>query len=229
MSNSKDESQSTQENKTPPAKQENTPQQAGEKEAKPKQSQQVTNDIKWVPFLIVFHLVAQALNRLSLRRPSAPRQEEREDENKRWHGISDKTLHRSGNIGLIVYQALLFFLNNFSVTFDSWVEQVPLAVRIAGVVAFCMVLLLSVCAYFFATDGKKSLESFISKPPMLMSLLAFIVAVSVIPSALRPSSTEWKWVKLLWGTFCQGAAGYVAWKAADLIPTPSAGNSKEPA
>lgn len=71
MSTSKDESQSTQENKTPPAKQENTPQQTGAKKAKPKQPQQVTNDIKWVPFLIGFHLVTQALNRLS-RRPSAP-------------------------------------------------------------------------------------------------------------------------------------------------------------
>ena len=64
MSKSVDESQTAQEN---------TPQQAGEKKVKSKQPHQVTNDIKWVPFLIGFHLVTQALNRLSLRRPSAPR------------------------------------------------------------------------------------------------------------------------------------------------------------
>ena len=114
MSKGKGECQSAQENKTPSAKQENTPQQGGEKKAKPKQSHQVTNDIKWVPFLIGFHLVTQALNRLS-RRPSALRQEEREDGNKRWHHIPDKTLHVLGNIGMITYQALLFFVNNFSV------------------------------------------------------------------------------------------------------------------
>ena len=106
MSKSVDESQTAQEN---------TPQQAGEKKVKSKQPHQVTNDIKWVPVLIGFHLVTQALNRLSLRRPSAPRREEREDENKRWHRIPDTTLHGLGNVGIILYQALLFFVNNFSV------------------------------------------------------------------------------------------------------------------
>ena len=53
MSKSVDESQTAQEN---------TPQQAGEKKVKSKQPHQVTNDIKWVPFLIGFHLVTQALN-----------------------------------------------------------------------------------------------------------------------------------------------------------------------
>lgn len=68
MNRSEDESQSAQENKTSPAKQENTAQQAGEKEAKSKQSHQATSDIKWVPFLIGFHLVTQVLNRLLLER-----------------------------------------------------------------------------------------------------------------------------------------------------------------
>ncbi|WP_158011592.1 hypothetical protein [Corynebacterium sp. HMSC068H04] len=50
MSTSKDESQSAQEGETSPAKQEGTPQQDVDKKIKPKQSQQVANDIKWVPF-----------------------------------------------------------------------------------------------------------------------------------------------------------------------------------
>lgn len=217
MSKSKDESQSVQEN---------TPQQAGEKEAKPKQSQQVTNDIKWVPFLIGFYLVTQALNRLSLRRPSAPRREEREEGNKRWHCLSDKTLHVLGNIGIITYQALLFLVNNFSVTIANEGVQVSETPLNVGKVAFIFLGLMSVIFYYLAADRKSPITSSSNKPAVWLALLAGIFAVSVIPLILWNSPAEHAWLKLFMGTACQFLAGCIGWKAANLIPGPSSDGDK---
>ena len=217
MSKSKDESQSVQEN---------TPQQAGEKEAKPKQSQQVTNDIKWVPFLIGFYLVTQALNSLSLRRPSAPRREEREEGNKRWHCLSDKTPHVLGNIGIITYQALLFLVNNFSVTIANEGVQVSETPLNVGKVAFIFLGLMSVIFYYLAADRKSPITSSSNKPAVWLALLAGIFAVSVIPLILWNSPAEHAWLKLFMGTACQFLAGCIGWKAANLIPGPSSDGDK---
>lgn len=224
MSTSKDESQSTQENKTPPAKQENTPQQTGAKKAKPKQPQQVTNDIKWVPFLIGFHLVTQALNRLS-RRPSAPKQEKREDGNKRWHRIPDKPLHVLGNIGIITYQALLFFVYNFSVAIANEGVQVSERVLNAGTWIFFAVTLVSLLLYFLAANRKSPITSFRNKPGFLALLIAGVAAISVAPAFLW-DSVEYVWLKLLVGTVCQLLVGCIAWRAANLIPAPSSDGDK---
>lgn len=225
MSKSKDESQSTQENKTSSAKQENPLQQAGEKKAKLKQSQQVTNDIKWVPFLIGFHLVTQALNRLS-RRPSAPRQEEREDGNKRWPRIPDKTLHVLGNIGMITYQALLFFVYNFPVAIANEGVQVSERALNAGTWIFVAVTLVSLILYFLAANRKSPITSFRNKPGFLALLLAIIFAVSVFPLMLWKSPAEHAWFKLFMGTVCQFLAGCIGWKAANLIPASSSNGGK---
>ena len=64
---------------------------------------------------------------------------------------------------------------------------------------------------------------------MLITGLVFVTFIAVIPAGVEIFATPgvvnaswWKFLKLTIGTVCQGAAGCIAWKAADLIPTPAA-------
>lgn len=229
MSTSKDEYQSAQEGETPPAKQEGTPQQDVDKKIKPKQSQQVANDIKWVPFLIGFHLVTRALNRLSLRRPSALRQEEREVRSANWHCFSDAELHRYGNLGIITYQTLLFLINNYSVLVGDVEGEVPRIIKGVAATIFVLLGVSSVFFYYLAADRTSPITSSRNKPALWLFLLALLFAAPAVPMFIWTNPGEHIWIKLVVGTVCQFAAGCVGWRASNLIPSPSAGNSKESA
>lgn len=225
MSKTKYECQSTQENKPSPAKQENAPQQDEKEKTESKQPQQVTNDIKWVPFLIGFHLVTQALNRLSLRRPSPPRQEEHEDGNKRRHCLSDKAKHRLGNGALIAYQALVFFAFNFSAAITNEGVKVSETVLPWGMVVFFSLEAVSVVCYFIAADKNSPKIPYSNKPALWLFLLALMAAIPTVPLFFG-NSVEYVWLQLFVGTVCQLLAGFIGWKAADLIPAPSSNGSK---
>lgn len=54
---------------------------------------------------------------------------------------------------------------------------------------------------------------------------AFPAGVEAFPAFDQADSSWWKAIKVAIGTVCQGAAGYIAWKAAGLIPTPAAKKS----
>ena len=194
--------------------------QSGEKKTKPKQLRQATNDLKWVPFLIVFHFTTRVLNRLSSSRLSAPVQKKPEDGSEKWHNLSNKTLHKLGNSGIITYQALLFFLNNFSVIKGDEGAQIPKAVQNIGALVFIVLGLASVVCYYLAADRVSPITSSSNKPALWMILLAVIIGISVIPLILWNSPEEHIWAKLFVGTACQFAAGFVGWKAANLIPGP---------
>lgn len=144
----------------------------------------------------------------------------------RWHGISDKTLHRLGNVGIITYQALLFFVNNFSVTIATTGVQVSETVLNVGKVVFVILGLMSVIFYYLAADRKSPITSSSNKPAVWLALLAGIFAISVIPLLLWTSDAEHAWLKLFMGTACQFFAGCIGWKAANLIPAPSSDGDK---
>lgn len=72
------------------------------------------------------------------------------------------------------------------------------------------------------------------EPPRRIVGLVIVACIAALPAGVEIFATSgvvnslwWKGVKLTIGTVCQGAAGYIVWKVADLIPTPSAGDSKE--
>lgn len=64
-----------------------------------------------------------------------------------------------------------------------------------------------------------------------LAIVAFVAAIPAIVEAFpafdQANSSWWKVVKLAICTVCQVLTGYIAWKATELIPTPSAENGKE--
>lgn len=137
------------------------------------------------------------------------------------------TLYRIGNTGLILFQALLFLAANFFANFSGWwgKRSWPEA---AGISFVYVVLFFSVLLAYYLSVSKEEKE-----PPRWMYSLFIVAVVAALPTIVealpcfdQADSSWWKAIKLFIGTGCQGAAGYIAWKAAELIPAPSAEHSK---
>ncbi|OFK64767.1 hypothetical protein HMPREF2807_12395 [Corynebacterium sp. HMSC074A09] len=131
-------------------------------------------------------------------------------------------MYKTGNLGLILVQALLFFAVNFLAIFsDLWV-------RLPGCKAMVffgvyLLLFLGCSSLYFVPVHDKGM-----KPPWLIISLVVMAATPAIPAGVEQLATSgvvnslwWKLVKLLIGTVCQIVAGYIAWKATELIPTPA--------
>lgn len=141
----------------------------------------------------------------------------------RIRGFSTETLYRIGNIGLILVQALLFLVTNFFANFSGWwVDRSVLGamgISLGYVVPFSVFLSM----YYASVSGQEK------EPPRWIMGLVAVAIVAVLPAGVERFATSgvvdslwWKGVKLAIGTACQGVAGYIAWKAVDLIPTPTA-------
>ena len=146
----------------------------------------------------------------------------------RIRGLSPEARYRVGNTGLILLQVWVFFVTNFLANFsDWWGNRSPQeAMWLSAPIAFLFIFWL-IMYYIPVWDKEKN-------PPRLVVGLFFVAVVAAIPAGVeacskfdQADSSWWKALKLAIGTGCQGFAGYIAWKAADLIPAPSAGNSKE--
>lgn len=136
--------------------------------------------------------------------------------------LSPKNLYKTGNLGLILVQALLFFAVNFLAIFsDLWVRLPGCkAMMFFGVY---LILFLGCSILYFVPVHDKG-----TKPPWLIISLVVMAATPAIPAGVEQLATSgvvnslwWKLVKLLIGTVCQIVAGYIAWKATELIPTPA--------
>lgn len=225
MTANKDESQAAQENKTPPVKQKGKEKQPAlpEKEAeKPNERDQP--------------LVAGIEKEKTQSQPISTGFD-REGGPTGSHGILDKirgfsadTLYRIGNIGLILVQALFFLAANFLANFSSWWGDRSVIEAAGYSLVYAIPFVLCLSLYYIAVWDKGK------KPPRQLIRLAIVAIIAVLPAGIEffvtpgvVNSTWWKLVKLIIGTACQGAAGYIAWKAADLIPKPSPEESKESA
>lgn len=142
------------------------------------------------------------------------------------HHLSPETLYRIGNIGLILVQALLFLTANFLAIFSEQWGSLP-AEKATVYVAVCVILFIACFSPYFIYVYDKGM-----KPAWRIIGLLIVAAVAVFPATFEDFATSgvvysswWKAIKLAIGTVCQGAAGYIAWKAAGLIPAPAAKKS----
>lgn len=140
---------------------------------------------------------------------------------------SNDKRYKIGSWGLIWLQAYLFFSVNFFTTLSAWWAARPLC-QVVGLSAVYLVLFLVPLCMYFVGAPKNSCES--AKRALL---IVGIAIAAVAPSWAEPfiscglaESTWWKFVSLFYATCCQIIAGYLAWKAADLLPARSIGKSK---
>lgn len=138
-------------------------------------------------------------------------------------GLSTETRYRIGNIGLILVQALLFLVANFFAKFPGWWAERS-ALEAMGMSFFYVVLFFSCLFIYSASVSGREKEL----PRWIRGLVA-VAIVAALPAGVEGFATSgvvnslwWRGTALAIGTVCQGVAGYIAWKAAGLIPTPSA-------
>lgn len=146
----------------------------------------------------------------------------------RIRGLSPEALYRVGNTGLILIQAWMFFVANFLANFSDWWGNRSPQEAMGWSAFFALLFIIWLIMYYIPVWDKEK------EPPRLVLGLFITACVAALPAGVeafpkfhQADSSWWKAIKLAIGTGCQGFAGYIAWKAADLIPTPSAGNSKE--
>lgn len=138
-------------------------------------------------------------------------------------GLSIETRYRIGNIGLILVQALLFLVANFFAKFPGWWAERS-ALEAMGMSFFYVVpFAIFLSMYYASVSGQEK------KPPRRVMGLVAVAIVAALPAGVEGFATPgvvnslwWRGTALAIGTVCQGVAGYIAWKATDLIPTPSA-------
>ena len=221
MSNLKDESQSAQESKTPSTKKrdkEKEPALSKEEAGKPKEQDQ--------PLVVE----AEKGKTESRTIPAGSRREEgvvgRRGILERIRGLSPEARYRIGNIGLILFQAWVFFVANFLANFSDWWGNRSPQEAMGWSAPFVFLFFICLIMYYIPVWDKEK------EPPRLVVGLVFVAIVAAIPAGVeaypkfdQADSSWWKAIKLAIGTVCQGTAGYIAWKAAGLIPTPAAKKS----
>lgn len=142
----------------------------------------------------------------------------------RIRGLSPEAQYRIGNTGIILVQTLLFLGANILANFSGWWGDRS----VLGAVGWSVFFVISLSMYYMPVWDQEK------EPPRRiigLVIVAFVAAIPTIVEAFlavdQANSSWWKVVKLVIGTVCQVLAGYIAWKAAELIPTPSAENGKE--
>lgn len=148
----------------------------------------------------------------------------------RIRGLSPEARYRVGNIGLILFQAWVFFVANFLANFSDWWGNRSPQEAMGWSAPFALLFFICLIMYYIPVWDKEK------EPPRLVIGLVFVAIVAAIPAGVeacpkfdQADSSWWKAIKLAIGTGCQGFAGCIAWKAAELIPAPSTERSKESA
>ena len=142
----------------------------------------------------------------------------------RIRGLSPEAQYRIGNTGIILVQTLLFLGANILTNFSGWWGDRS----VLGATGWSVFFVISLSMYYMPVWDQEK------EPPRRIIELAIVAFVAAIPAIVeafpafdQANSSWWKVVKLAICTVCQVLTGYIAWKATELIPTPSAENGKE--
>lgn len=181
--------------------------------------------IEWFWILVIVCRLPRALQRpVFKKKVDAGRGVSQEDRVNFKGELAQKALIFSGNLALILFQALVFFVSNLAVTFGGEWVTFSVCARIKYFILCVGLLLVPTAIYFVAVISLGGEAKGRMRPPVCLAFLALFIALGGGCSL----SGENRLVNLIVETVLAFFSGLIAWDASRLINNPSdSGTSRQ--